>query len=88
MELDLRNAFISNLNEKIKDIIVQLAVNDELPMDLTTLDSSVFDSCTTPVVDALITLQEDAFWALDDRWDRGDEGFQAQIDLVNDVLNS
>jgi hypothetical protein len=40
------------------------------------------------VVDALITLQEDAFWALDDRWDRGDEGFQAQIDLVNDVLNS
>jgi hypothetical protein len=88
MELDVRNGHILNFNEKIKDIIVQLAVDDELPMDLTTLDSSVFDSCTTPVVDALITLQEDAFWALDDRWDRGDEGFQAQIDLVDNVLNS
>jgi hypothetical protein len=53
---------------------------------MTTLDSSVFDPCTTPLVDALITLQEDAEWALDDRWDRSDDGFKAQIELINSVI--
>lgn len=86
MELTERNQKILAINEKLKEIIVQLAVNDELPMDLTTLDSSVFESCTTPLVDALITLQEDAEWALAGDWDRGDEGFEAQIVLVDNVL--
>ena len=73
-------------SQKIKDILVQLACEDELPMDMTQLDSSIFDPCTTPLVDALITLQEDAEWALDDRWDRGDDGFKAQVQLIENVL--
>ena len=73
-------------SEKIKAVLIQLAVNDELPLDMTTLDSHVFDSCTIPLVDALITLQEDAEWALDDRWDRGDGGFKAQVELIENVL--
>lgn len=81
-----RDSKVRAFNEKLKAILVELAVNDELPMDMTTLDSSVFDSCTTPLVDALITLQEDAEWALEGRWDRTDGGFEAQIELINSVI--
>lgn len=81
-----RDSKIMAFNEKLKAVLVELAVNDELPMDMTTLDSSVFDSCTTPLVDALITLQEDAEWALEGRWDRTDSGFEAQIELINSVI--
>ena len=81
-----RDSKIANFNKKLKDILIELAVNDELPLDMTTLDSSVFDPCTTPLVDALITLQEDAEWALDDRWDRSDDGFKAKIELINSVI--
>jgi len=86
MENSERDYKIFNFNEKLKAILIELAVNDELPMDMTTLDASIFDPCTTPLVDALITLQEDAEWALDDRWDRSDDGFKAQIELINSVI--
>ncbi len=46
------------LNENIKNVLVDLAVNDDLPMDMTQLDSGVFTPCTTPLVDQLIDLQE------------------------------
>ena len=81
-----RDSKIMAFNEKLKAILVELAVNDELPTDMTTLDSSVFEPCTTPLVDALITLQEDAEWALEGRWDRTDSGFEAQIELINSVI--
>ena len=81
-----RDSKIMAFNEKLKAVLVELAVNDELPMDLTTLDASVFEPCTTPLVDALITLQEDAEWALEGRWDRSDDGFEAQIQLINSVI--
>lgn len=86
MENSERDYKIAVFNEKLKAVLVELAVNDELPLDLTTLDASVFDTCTTPLVDALITLQEDAEWALDGRWDRTDSGFEAQIELINSVI--
>ena len=86
MENIERDYKISSFNNKLKAVLIELAVNDELPLDLTTLDASVFDSCTTPLVDALITLQEDAEWALDGRWDRTNSGFEAQIELINSVI--
>jgi hypothetical protein len=86
MENTERDYRIINFNEKLKAILIELAVNDELPLDMTTLDSSVFDPCTTPLVDALITLQEDAEWALNGNWDRSDSGFEAQIELINSVI--
>jgi hypothetical protein len=86
MENTERDYKISSFNEKLKAVLIELAVNDELPLDMTTLDASVFDSCTTPLVDALITLQEDAEWALDGRWDRTNSGFEAQIELINSVI--
>ena len=86
MEKTERDYKISSFNKKLKAVLIELAVNDELPLDMTTLDASVFDSCTTPLVDALITLQEDAEWALEGRWDRTDSGFEAQIELINSVI--
>jgi hypothetical protein len=86
MENTERDFKIMSFNEKLKAVLIELAVNDKLPRDMTTLDSCVFDSCTTPLVDALITLQEDAEWALDGRWDRTDSGFEAQIELINSVI--
>ena len=86
MENTERDFKIMNFNEKLKAVLVELAVNDELPLDMTTLDSSVVDPCTTPLVDALITLQEDAEWALNGNWDRSDSGFEAQIELINSVI--
>jgi hypothetical protein len=86
MENFERDSKIANFNEKLKAILIELAVNDQLPLDMTTLDASVFDPCTTPVIDTLITLQEDAEWALNGNWDRSDSGFEAQIELINSVL--
>ena len=86
MEKTERDYKISSFNKKLKAVLIELAVNDELPLDMTTLDASVFNSCTTPLVDALITLQEDAEWALEGKWDRTDSGFEAQIELINSVI--
>jgi len=86
MENSERDFKIMSFNEKLKAVLIELAVNDELPMDMTQLDSSIFDPCTTPLVDALITLQEDAEWALEGKWDRTDSGFEAQIVLINSII--
>jgi hypothetical protein len=80
------------LNEKIKEIIVQLAVDDKLPMDLNDLDASIFDKVFDPIISVLRTIKEDAQMALDGDWDcttqEGIEtGFTAQIALVDSILN-
>ena len=72
--------------EKIKDIIVNLAVEDKLPMDLTMLNSELFEPVIEPLINALETLREDAEMALNNEWDRTDSGFEAQISLIDMVL--
>lgn len=81
----LQNALLK-YGEKIKEVLIQLAVEDELPLDMTQLDSSVFDPCISPLVDTLICIQEDANMALNNSWDRSDDGFEAQIQLIDSVL--
>ena len=46
--------------EQIKDILVDLALKDKLPLDMTTLDSSVFEEVFYPLVRALYDAKEDA----------------------------
>jgi hypothetical protein len=46
--------------EQIKDILVDLALEDKLPLDITTLDSSVFEEVFHPLVRALYDAKEDA----------------------------
>ena len=72
--------------EKIKDIIVNLAVEDKLPMDLTMLNSELFEPVIEPLINALETLRKDAEMALNNEWDRTDSGFEAQISLIDMVL--
>jgi len=72
--------------EQIKDILVAMAMDDTLPLDMTTLDSSVFDKVVEPLISALNTLREDAEMALNGEWDRTDGGFEAQIILIDNVL--
>lgn len=71
---------------QIKNILIDLAVNDKLPLDMTTLDESVFEETIRPLTSALRTLREDAEMALNGEWDRTDGGFEAQVILINSVL--
>jgi len=75
-----------NYTEQIKDVLVALAIEDKLPMDMTTLDASVFDKVFEPLVSTLNTLRKDAEMALNNEWDRTDSGFEAQIILIDNVL--
>jgi hypothetical protein len=75
-----------NYTEQIKDILVALAIEDRLPLDMTTLDASVFDKVFEPLVSTLNTLRKDAEMALNNEWDRTDSGFEAQITLIDMVL--
>lgn len=73
--------------KKIKDKLVSMAMNNTLPMDMTTLDSTIFEKIIQPLCDTLETIYEDANMALDDSWDRGDDGFQVQQDLIDGLLS-
>jgi hypothetical protein len=80
-----RNIITENVNlysERIKDILLNQSVSD-----LTQLDSSVFDHVFEPLVSTLVTLHEDALMALDEEWDRGDDGFIAQIENIENVIS-
>lgn len=72
--------------EQIKDILVALAVEDKLPLDMTTLDSEVFEKVFEPLISTLNTLKEDAEMALNGEWDKTDSGFRAQITIIDMVL--
>ena len=75
-----------NYTEQIKDILVALAIEDRLPLDMTTLDASVFDKVFEPLVSTLNTLRKGAEMALNNEWDRTDSGFEAQITLIDMVI--
>lgn len=81
-----------NLQQQIKQILIDLAVDDELPLDLTQLDESVFTPVIAPVVELLKVLRTDAELALGGAWDcttrEGIEtGFTAQIQLIDHILD-
>ena len=71
---------------EIKNILINLAVEDKLPLDMTTLDESVFEDVVKPLISTLNTLRQDAEMALNGEWDKTDSGFEAQITLINMVL--
>jgi hypothetical protein len=73
--------------EELKDILVQLAIEDKLPLDMTQLDSSVFEPIIEPMVHALTTLHNDAVMALNYEWDRGDGGFECQLEVIERIID-
>ena len=80
-----------SIQKQIKQILIELAANDQVPIDMTQLDECVFDIVIHPIVEALCSLKKDAEMALDGSWDctlqEGIEtGFTAQIELIDQIL--
>lgn len=44
--------------QAIKDVLVKLALKDKLPLDMTTLDTSLFDEALQPVEELKIALAD------------------------------
>lgn len=61
---------MKNLNERIKDTLINLAVEDELPMDMTELDPAVFDNISPRIygVDLLQVPGEFKVQCSDEDW--------------------
>jgi hypothetical protein len=81
------------IQKQIKEVLINIALKDELPMDMTQLDESIFDEVINPLIQTLKILRTDAEMALDGRWDcttqEGIEtGFSAQIEIIENVLNN
>lgn len=76
-----------NKCEELKDILVLLAADDKLPLDMTQLDSSVFEPVIRPMVDTFVTLHTDAVMALNNEWDRSDNGFECQLTLIERIID-
>jgi hypothetical protein len=78
------------IQQQIKEVLVNLAVEDALPLDFNQLDESLFDSVVNPIVNVLETIRTDAGMALDGTWDHctneGKEGFESQIILIERIL--
>ena len=55
---------------------------------MTELDANVFGSVFEPLVTTLDTLRLDANMALTGEWDKSDEGFEAQIASINQVIGT
>ena len=72
--------------EQIKDILVALAVEDKLPLDMTTLDSEVFEKVFEPLISTLNTLRDDAEMALNAEGILRTIDCEAQITLIEKVL--
>jgi hypothetical protein len=62
------------VSEKIKSILVEKAVNDELPSDLNELDSDVFE-----FVDKMKELIDDLIWQYDPE---GDDDWQERLEEI------
>lgn len=79
-----------SIQQQIKQVLIDLAANDNLPLDLNELDESLFDPVIDPVINVLETLRTDAEMALDGSWDHsspeGQEGFECQITLIDTIL--
>lgn len=72
---------------RIKDVLIEMAVKDKLPQDMNELDTKKIQKILSPVFVMLNSLQIDAEMALDGSWDcegeNGKLGFKRQIELIN-----
>ena len=90
---ELKNEFNVIRSDKIRisgniwDSIYENLKNANLVVaDLTELNPDVFMPVVKPLVHTILTLREDAEMALSGEWNKSDEGFEAQISLIDGVL--
>lgn len=79
-----------NYSQKIKNVIVQMAIDDTLPMDLTELNTEEITKILEPVFQVIWHMKKDAEMAMDGSWDcTTDEGietgFGAQLDIIDEL---
>ena len=79
--------------ENIKEVLVKMAVNDSLPLDMTQLDESRFDKALFPIKQAIsriMTVRKSCEEGADGSWDcstdEGKEGFNDMITLLDEAL--
>jgi len=74
----------------IKRKLIELKNTGLIPNDLNKLYPDVFHdtmNCVDEMESLLRTLRQDAEMALNDDWDRSDEGFISQIELIDRLLD-
>jgi len=76
-----------SIKTALKAKLIELQKAGKLPADMNQLDIDVFDEPLKPVKEELQTLQKSCEEALDETWDRSDDGFQAMIDNIDTILN-
>jgi hypothetical protein len=73
---------------KVKALLVQMAINDELPLDMNQLNTEKIAKELEPVFSVLAMIEYDSEMALSGDWnldgsDDSLEGFQVHIDKIN-----
>jgi len=73
----------------LKEHLIEMAAGDNLPKDLNQLDPRAFYNALKPVEDMEILirgLRMDAVSALNDDWDKSDEGFAQQVRDIDELV--
>ena len=74
--------------QAIKDALIELALNDKLPLDMTTLDTSVFDKALQPVESLRVALSDMVVNADEDcPSEYRTEHFRTAMKNADDLLN-
>ena len=78
------NSTASKYAELIKDLLVNMAAKDELPLDISQLDTKKIKEILLPIFKTIRVLEADATIASNGGFDLTDTGlFQNQIILIN-----
>ncbi len=82
MEYEQKNS------SKIKEILIDMTIECELPSDMNELDETIFNFTNIDkksMNEKLSSLYLDCDMALDDTWDRSDDGFRAMQENIEDI---
>jgi len=80
------------ITKAIKDILIKMAINDTLPLDMTMLDESKFEAALKPLDEAssiinivIASCEEGADGTWDCSTDEGKESFNDMITLLDEA---
>lgn len=80
------------IKESIKNVLIQMAIDDTLPMDMNGFDTSKLDEALKPLleaIDIIDTVRKSCEEGFDGTWDcstdEGKEGFNDMITLLDEA---
>jgi hypothetical protein len=77
---------MNTIKKALKQVLVDLAADDKLPLDFNQLDENIFNEALQPVVKCLEALYNDCEMALNGDWDKSDSGFENMQVSINMIL--